>query len=178
MQVREIQQELGITTVYVTHDQAEALAVSDRVAVVNDGRIEQVGTPRDIYRRPASRFVAEFVGDNNVFSGEVTGVRDGGTGPVADVAVAGHSLTVAVEGRAVAAGDSVTFCVRPERLALGDGTTTLPATVASREFLGETTRVHLSWAGGQLSTRATEPPGGEVTVGFEPADAHVVCHER
>ncbi|MEZ3115805.1 ABC transporter ATP-binding protein [Halobaculum sp. MBLA0147] len=69
--VRGIQRELGITTVYVTHDQAEALAISDRVAVVNDGGVEQVGTPRAVYRRPATRFVAEFVGDNNVFTGEV-----------------------------------------------------------------------------------------------------------
>jgi len=173
-QVREIQQELGITTVYVTHDQAEALAVSDRVAVVNDGRIEQVGPPREIYRRPATRFVAEFVGDNNVVTGDVTAVRDGSTGRVADVVVADHTLTVGVDGQAVGAGDTLTFCVRPERLIFGAAATAIPATVASREFLGETTRVHLSWAGGELSTRAAAPPDGEVTVGFEPGDAHVV----
>jgi thiamine transport system ATP-binding protein len=69
--VREIQRELGITTVYVTHDQAEALAISDRVAVLQNGRIEQVGTPESVYRAPASRFVASFVGDNNLFDAEV-----------------------------------------------------------------------------------------------------------
>ena len=73
VQVRKIQRELGITTVYVTHDQEEALAVSDRIAVVNDGRIEQVGRPRELYTAPATRFVAEFLGDNNVFSGAVEG---------------------------------------------------------------------------------------------------------
>ncbi|RLM56801.1 ABC transporter ATP-binding protein [Halobellus sp. Atlit-31R] len=71
VQIKEIQSTLGITTLYVTHDQEEALAVSDRVAVMNDGVVEQVGTPRAVYRRPASRFVAEFVGDNNVFEGRV-----------------------------------------------------------------------------------------------------------
>jgi len=70
-QVKRIQSELEITTVYVTHDQAEALAISDRVAVMNGGRVEQVGRPQEIYREPATRFVAEFVGDNNVFDGEV-----------------------------------------------------------------------------------------------------------
>ncbi|MFD1598401.1 ABC transporter ATP-binding protein [Halobellus rarus] len=75
MQIKEIQSTLGITTLYVTHDQEEALAVSDRVAVMNDGAVEQVGTPQEIYRHPATRFVAEFVGDNNVFEGEVVSVR-------------------------------------------------------------------------------------------------------
>nr|WP_240728557.1 ABC transporter ATP-binding protein [Halobellus limi] len=70
MQIKEIQSTLGITTLYVTHDQEEALAVSDRVAVMNDGAVEQVGTPQEVYRRPATRFVAEFVGDNNVFEGK------------------------------------------------------------------------------------------------------------
>ena len=72
MTVRRIQRDLDITTVYVTHDQAEALAVSDRVAVMTDGRIEQVGTPETVYREPATRFVASFVGDNNLLDAEVT----------------------------------------------------------------------------------------------------------
>jgi thiamine transport system ATP-binding protein len=75
LRVKEIQSTLGITTLYVTHDQEEALAVSDRVAVMADGAVEQVGTPREVYRRPATRFVAEFVGDNNVFEGDVRSVR-------------------------------------------------------------------------------------------------------
>ncbi|MGM0590146.1 MAG: ABC transporter ATP-binding protein [Halobacteriota archaeon] len=74
--VREIQVELEITTVYVTHDQAEALAVSDRVGVMNGGRLEQVGTPESVYHRPESEFVATFVGDNNVFKGVVEGSVD------------------------------------------------------------------------------------------------------
>ncbi|WP_336023943.1 ABC transporter ATP-binding protein [Halobellus salinisoli] len=76
VQIKEIQSTLGITTLYVTHDQEEALAISDRVAVMNDGRIEQIGTPQAVYRRPETRFVAEFVGENNVFEGTVVDVRD------------------------------------------------------------------------------------------------------
>ena len=77
VELATIQSELGVTTVYVTHDQEEALAVSDRVAVVSEGRIEQVGTPQQVYRAPATRFVAEFVGDNNVFEGRVVEEREG-----------------------------------------------------------------------------------------------------
>jgi len=175
VQVREIQQELDITTVYVTHDQEEALAVSDRVAVVRDGGLEQVGSPQEIYRRPATRFVAEFIGDNNVLSGSVAGVRESADGPVADVTVADHAVAVGLDGRDdVTAGDRLTFCVRPERLSLSGGTTTISATVASREFLGESTRVHLTWAGGALQLRTADPLDGEVTVGFDPSDAHLV----
>jgi len=75
VQVRRIQSELGITTVYVTHDQEEALAISDRVAVMRDGTPEQIAPPRTVYREPSSRFVAEFVGDNNVFVGRVVDVE-------------------------------------------------------------------------------------------------------
>ncbi len=177
VQVREIQQELGITTVYVTHDQEEALAVSDRVAVMRDGAAEQVGPPRDIYRRPASRFVAEFVGDNNVLDGEVRAVADG----TATVAVGGETLSVGLDdwnGERVSVGDRLTLCIRPEALSVDGGPNRLVATVESVEFLGETTRVHLDWAGHDLLLRTRDPLTGEVTVGFDPVDAHVVeCHE-
>ncbi|MGQ4557085.1 ATP-binding cassette domain-containing protein [Halobellus sp. GM3] len=139
LQIKEIQSTLGITTLYVTHDQEEALAISDRVAVMNDGRIEQVGTPRDVYRRPATRFVAEFVGDNNVFEGRVTErgpplsaaesedsapipgespvemKGSGEFGPVVRVDVGDAEFAIRAD-RSVAAGDRVTFCVRPEQM--------------------------------------------------------------
>ncbi len=173
VQVREIQQELDITTIYVTHDQEEALAVSDRVAVLNEGTVEQVATPRDIYHRPQSRFVAEFVGDNNVFDGEVQAV-DGDT---ATVAVSEETLRVSLgdwRGSPVSVGDRLTFCVRPEELAVGSGANRLTAGVTSSEFLGETTRVRLDWLGQELMLRTREALGGDVTVGFDPKDARVV----
>ncbi|NLV14806.1 ATP-binding cassette domain-containing protein [Haloarcula argentinensis] len=188
VQVREIQQELGITTIYVTHDQEEALAVSDRVAVMRDGTPEQVAPPRTIYREPATEFVATFVGDNNVLSGDVTAVRstdavdDNGAGneqSIADVTVDDATLSVGLNGDSdvtstVSPGDRLTFCVRPERLAVDADQNTLTATVTSAEFLGETTRVHLDWEGRELLLRAENPPTGTVTVGFAPTDAHIV----
>jgi thiamine transport system ATP-binding protein len=191
VQVREIQQELGITTIYVTHDQEEALAVSDRVAVMRDGTPEQVAPPRTIYREPATEFVATFVGDNNVLSGTVTAVRstvraedadnsgDESGYSIADVTVDDTTLSVALNGdsnpaAAVSSGDRLTFCVRPERLAVDADQNAVTATVTSAEFLGETTRVHLDWEGRELLLRVEDPPTGAVTVGFAPADAHIV----
>ena len=73
VELRELQRRLDITSLYVTHDQEEALAISDRVIVMNGGRIEQIGTPEDIYNRPRSRFVADFVGSANLIAGKVRG---------------------------------------------------------------------------------------------------------
>jgi thiamine transport system ATP-binding protein len=171
VEIQTLQEELGITTIYVTHDQEEALAVSDRVAVMHDGRVEQVGTPREVYDRPATRFVAEFVGDNNVFSGTVTGADGGGL----DVDLGPTEVTIdAPESRNCSPGDTVVFCVRPEQFTLGSGTNQLETTVRSSEFLGWTTRLHLDWQGQELLVRAGEELEGTVTVGFDPAETHLV----
>src|SRR5262249_11008252 len=82
VEVKEILHKIGVTTIFVTHDQSEALSLSDRIAVINEGRIRQVGTPDEIYRRPADRFVASFVGDVNVFSARLESI-DGPTATVA-----------------------------------------------------------------------------------------------
>ncbi|WP_394348613.1 ABC transporter ATP-binding protein [Halorubrum depositum] len=179
VQVRKIQSELGITTVYVTHDQEEALAISDRVAVMRDGAPEQVAPPRTVYREPATRFVAEFVGDNNVFAGPVTAVEEedaaDGAPAVAAVDAGGETLRVAVDDASrVAVGDRLAFCVRPEYLRIDGGESRIRATVASAEFLGETTRVTLDWGGRDLVVRTRDPLSGEVVVGFDPGDAHVI----
>jgi thiamine transport system ATP-binding protein len=170
--VREIQRELDITTVYVTHDQAEALAISDRVAVVNDGRVEQVAPPETVYREPGSRFVAEFVGDNNVLDGEVT-ATDPPTARVDGVDVALPA------GADVARGEAVTLSVRPEDLAVdppGDPGTTLETTVETAEFLGDAYRVHCDWRGRSLlvKTAADGAPTGEVTLGVERDAVHLL----
>lgn len=147
--VRDIQQELGITTVYVTHDQAEALAISDRVAVMSDGRIEQVGTPEAIYREPASRFVATFIGDNNLFEGTVSETTPPRT------TVDGQTFPLP-HGTDVSVGESVTLSVRPESIALGDGDATLTATVENVEFLGDAYRLHCDWQGQTVLVKTTE----------------------
>ncbi|MDV7350615.1 ABC transporter ATP-binding protein [Halorubrum distributum] len=190
-QVKEIQSELGITTIYVTHDQEEALAVSDRVAVMNGGTPEQVAPPRTVYREPATRFVAEFVGDNNVFTGSVVDAPAAPDGELAvDVDGGDETLrarTDADPGTAASVGDRIAFCVRPEHLRVASadeggtdesaapaGENALRATVASAEFLGETTRVTLDWGDRELLVRAVDPLDGAVTVGFDPEDAHVI----
>ncbi|MYL67470.1 ABC transporter ATP-binding protein [Halorubrum distributum] len=190
-QVKRIQSELGITTIYVTHDQEEALAVSDRVAVMNGGTPEQVAPPRTVYREPATRFVAEFVGDNNVFTGSVVDAPATPDGELAvDVDGGDETLrarTDADPGTAASVGDRIAFCVRPEHLRVASaddggadesaapaGENALRATVASAEFLGATTRVTLDWGDRELLVRAVDPLDGAVTVGFDPEDAHVI----
>ncbi|MGQ3412792.1 ABC transporter ATP-binding protein [Natrinema sp. LN54] len=168
-QIKRIQSELEITTVYVTHDQAEALAISDRLAVMNDGGVEQVGRPQEIYREPATRFVAEFVGDNNVFDGEVRGRE----GEYSQVDLGGETFAVPSlpEGT-----DRVTICVRPGALSQSAERNRLTVSVETSEFLGETVRVNGRWNGTEIVLqRPSVPERDELTVGFAPEDAHVVA---
>ncbi|WP_255198170.1 ABC transporter ATP-binding protein [Halorarius litoreus] len=161
-EVRRIQAELDVTTLYVTHDQAEALAVSDRVAVMNDGHVEQVGTPQEVYREPATRFVAEFVGENNVFDGRAT---------EAGVEVDGTTFAVPVDARP---GESVTLCVRPESMQVGGATNALTGVVDYAEFLGDAVRIGLDWQGQAVVVRvpaidldSVPADGDDLTVGFD-----------
>ncbi len=127
-EIRRIQTELGITTLFVTHDQEEALAISDRIGVMSNGRLEQLGTPRDVYRHPASAFVARFVGSMNELPATVTGTRA--------VDVGGHS--VVVDRITQHDGASVRLLVRPEDMrVVTDGG--LPGTVTTCTFQGSAT---------------------------------------
>ncbi|MFB6093350.1 MAG: ABC transporter ATP-binding protein [Halanaeroarchaeum sp.] len=165
-QVRDIQQTLSITTIYVTHDQAEALAISDRIAVLEDGRVEQVGTPEEVYRAPANRFVAEFVGDTNLF--EVQSVESRSEGDVAVV----DGTRVAIDGR-VQPGDLLS--VRPEHLTFGRGENTLSVSVDTVEFLGDAYKTHATWNGRRLQAKTDRPPGGDdATIRFASDDVHVI----
>ncbi|MBA3367037.1 MAG: ABC transporter ATP-binding protein [Actinobacteria bacterium] len=137
--VKELQGTLGLTTIFVTHDQDEALSMSDRVAVMSAGEVQQIGTPEEIYRRPANRFVAEFVGRVNLIDGLVSG--SGGGGVVVDVAGSSHQLTVN-DGAGVSG--SVTIAVRPEAVTVMrlddrsvDGMNTWEAEVETVAFLGD-----------------------------------------
>ncbi|MFL6054384.1 MAG: ABC transporter ATP-binding protein [Actinoallomurus sp.] len=114
VELKRIQREVGITFVYVTHDQGEALTMSDRIAVMNDGVIEQLGPPRQIYERPATTFVAGFIGTSNVLSGTVART-DGDTA----VIEAGAGERILVPGAAPGAGGAVELTVRPEKIAIG-----------------------------------------------------------
>jgi len=114
VEIKRIHRELGITMIYVTHDQTEAMTMSDRIAVFNNGRIEQIGSPLDVYNRPVSRFVAEFIGDSNILSGSIDPARSG------TVELAGlGAVRVAC---ADAPAGPVDLLIRPERLRpLGNG---------------------------------------------------------
>jgi spermidine/putrescine ABC transporter ATP-binding subunit len=121
VELKRIQREVGITFVYVTHDQSEALTMSDRIAVMNDGAIEHLGTPRDIYEHPKTRFVAGFIGTSNVLTGVVTRVEAG----LAVIEVSTEErIVVPVTDRAVTAGSALQLTVRPEKIELS---TTRPA---------------------------------------------------
>jgi putative spermidine/putrescine transport system ATP-binding protein len=149
-EIREIQRQLGITTVYVTHDQEEALELSDRIVVMNEGRIEQVGTPFEIYNFPATDFVASFVGTLNAIEARVV---DPGAGRLS---LAGHEVRT-TSTLTESAGQTVTVALRPEMIALSSpdgsnvvavspmdgatGTNRLPATIADVAFLGSVVRV-------------------------------------
>jgi iron(III) transport system ATP-binding protein len=137
VEIRQLQQSLGLTTIYVTHDQEEALAISDRIAILRSGKIEQVGSPEEIYQRPQTPFVAEFLGGTNVLPG-IAGAFDG-----CRTEVASCGTVVFVDGE-VTAGQKLLLSIRPEalRLAQGSETEVLRAKLVLREFLGQIQRLH------------------------------------
>jgi len=168
-EIRQLQQTLKITALYVTHDQEEALAISDRIGVMRAGRLEQVGAPAAIYNHPASPFVAEFMGTTNLLQGAVTG------GPSA--AEAGAWVRVQVGGqdfllgaRGARAGATITFSLRPENLrpvapgaAPPTGWALLTARLERVEFLGALTRMDMQLADGtKLRVAALDLPQGWV----------------
>jgi spermidine/putrescine transport system ATP-binding protein len=115
VELKRIQREVGVTFVYVTHDQGEALAMSDRIAVMNDGAIEHLGTPREIYEFPATKFVAGFIGTSNVLAGVVSTVENG---HAVIVPGAGERIIVPLREGRVKAGDNLELSVRPEKIDL------------------------------------------------------------
>jgi putative spermidine/putrescine transport system ATP-binding protein len=138
-EIRQIQRQLGITTVYVTHDQEEALSLSDRVVVMSEGRMEQVGTPFEIYNFPTTAFVASFVGSLNVLSGRIIDAERG------EIDISGQTVSVTrkFEGRA---GQEVRLALRPEMATLGDrpvGSSRLQGQVVDVSFLGSIVRIRV-----------------------------------
>ncbi len=171
-ELKRLQRELKITTVYVTHDQSEALALSHQIAVMNEGRIQQIGKPRDVYERPANRFVADFVGNTNFIEGTLHAI-----GP-------GFHLTVRTEigdikistDLPVSAGDRVTMSVRPEDVALSDtrpqGENVWEGRVEQKVFLGEAIDFRVTVGPRELLSRQhpalRTPVGGPIFVQLDP----------
>ena len=137
LELRDIQQRLGITTIFVTHDQDEAFEMSDRVILMNRGKIEQIGTPEEMYDRPRSRFAAEFIGEANLVGGEVASVAADGV----TVTIGGKPFRAPAGERQLSVGDLVDVMIRPERIEVS---TTAPAAesaldgrVVKRVFSGD-----------------------------------------
>jgi putative spermidine/putrescine transport system ATP-binding protein len=179
-EIKRIHREVGITMIYVTHDQTEAMSMSDRIAVFSRGRLEQIGKPLEIYHRPQTRFVGEFVGDSNFFRGRVEASEPG---------------TVAVEGlgpikvspeklRRVGSAPSVDVMVRPERLRVmeesGEGMNALDMTIDTVVNYGDSLMV-VGHSGKlplrmRLSGQAPElVEGRSIRVGWTAEEAHLVA---
>ncbi|KNG93098.1 ABC transporter ATP-binding protein [Pseudaestuariivita atlantica] len=174
-----LQRELGITFVYVTHSQSEAFAMADRVVIMSQGEIAQVGTPREVYRAPRSRFVAEFVGRNNILPGEVVASHQG------MVSVQTPLGTFNVQGDA-APGTSASIVVAADMMQVGGGENRLTATVISEEFVGSMVTAFLEASDGtelkvQVQERALADlgleTGREVSLGWNTADGHLLVDE-
>ena len=137
--LKNLQHEVGITFIYVTHDQEEALTMSDRIAVMNEGRVQQVADPPTLYDLPKNRFVADFIGQTNVFSGTVESVSETRVTLRTDAGV--RVEAVAQVGNAIETGSEVHAAVRPEKVRLGsDGDNVLPARVDQVVYLGVSTQ--------------------------------------
>ncbi|MBI3521865.1 MAG: ABC transporter ATP-binding protein [Chloroflexi bacterium] len=148
LEIRALQQRAGITSVYVTHDQAEAMTLSDRIAVMSEGRIVQLGTPRQIYDEPATRFVADFIGHANFVSGIVRGILGPGS---LDVEVLGRVRLVSAAAATYREGDAVVVLIRPEEVRLvTDDRDAVPATVLRVGFLGSSAIYQLQLAGDEV----------------------------
>ncbi|MGE3917851.1 MAG: ABC transporter ATP-binding protein, partial [Hyphomicrobiaceae bacterium] len=162
VELRELQSRLGITSVYVTHDQEEALAISDRVIVMNVGVIEQIGTPEDIYNRPRNRFVADFVGSANLIKGRVAGpARDGRVVFEAD---GGHKLDAVAP--AALTGRETEVAVRTAYIGMGAGNpgdNEMPGTVRRRMFHGDFVQYVVDCTTGPIIVR--RPPTNLVEEG-------------
>jgi iron(III) transport system ATP-binding protein len=172
--VKELQHRLGLTTIFVTHDQDEALSMSDRVAVMSLGEVQQIGTPEQIYRRPANRFVAEFVGRVNLLSGHVAAWERGQLALELD---GGRKLWVDAE-HAPPRDSELTLAVRPEALRLEpaetstlNGSNTLDALVHSVAFLGDHYQYELEAGGLSLTAQTSRPVFAERVKVHIPADA-------
>ena len=191
LELRHIQQSLGSTFVYVTHDQEEALTMSDRIILMNGGLIEQIGSPVELYAAPQSRFVSSFVGDTNLFEGEVAGCSTSASSSwEVSLKLAGGSLVKTHHGDRVDEGRKVWLSVRPEALSLqayageqsSNGTNRLRGTVEERVFFGSTIRYVLRGEDGQristdVASLGASPLelGDAVTVEWQPEFGTLLC---
>ncbi len=176
LELKSLQHDLGICFLFVTHDQEEALTMSDQVVVLNEGRIEQIGPPEDHYHRPATRFVAEFIGDGALFSGTVRNAADD------PVLVTDDGLSFAV-GLTERAGDKATLLLRPEQLSVAsetpdNGKGVLDATLEQTVFYGATRKYICRLANGALIAAMSNGDDGGTPVDAQPGDELRLSYHR
>ncbi|MEO3999686.1 ABC transporter ATP-binding protein [Mesorhizobium sp. CAU 1732] len=179
IEIRDLHQALGSTILFVTHDQGEALTMSDRIAVLENGRIVQVGTPTEIYRHPTNRFVASFVGESNLVDAEIVQKR-GSTITLKNRA----GYVFEAESRGAIDVGRATVLVRPERITISDepAPNTIPVTVTSALFLGEILRIEAQMEGGETllircsdsADRALPSVGDKLHAGWRAEDCWVL----
>ena len=181
--IKHLHEALGLTMVYVTHDQGEALSMANRMAIMRHGRVVQLGTPREVYHRPASRFVADFIGETNILPGRLAEV---GTHFVADTAVGRVAAAAAYDGAAV--GDAVLCSMRPESLDVLVGDGARPNEMSGRLvrvfFLGDHEQFFVELADGtevralEFDTGVSRGVAGEtVRLGCRPEDVVILPAE-
>ena len=177
LELKKLQKKLGITFIYITHDQEEAINMSDRIAVMNHGIFEQIGSPDEIYNHPKTSYVATFVGNANILKGTVEKTED----EILKVSLAGETVSVASEGRSLKIGTPVTMAVRSENLIFDEECQSgLEATVEEKSFAGGLLRVVLKLSDGTevIANRhgidAGVQPGQKVTCHFDAKNAVLV----
>jgi len=185
-ELKRLQQQIGVTTIYVTHDQAEALDMSDQIAVIDHGRIVQLGSPREIYSRPRNEFVATFVGATNLVRGTVA--RPAGVDAVAPVTLGNGTVLQCLFPQAAATGAAIAVSIRPECLSLGpatapppDGSNRIEGTIITTGFLGNMNRYGIK-VGDTVMHASTAPDaifpvGSLVGLYFPPTSAIAIANE-
>ncbi|MDR1566256.1 MAG: ABC transporter ATP-binding protein [Treponema sp.] len=191
LELKRIQQQLGITFIYITHDQEEALTMSDRIAVMRNGVFEQLGSASEVYNRPRTSYVARFVGNANILQGKVVS-KEGGKGrEILTVEVSGARVLAASEGRNVEPGERVTLAVRTEYVNFmpsgAKGAPGIPARITAKSFTGGQLRISAVLTAGEggcevtASRHGIDSPletGGEVLASWQDPEQAVLVEDR